>query len=34
MLWLEIKLINPLPKYRKAEKFKLSFFDRMVIEYS
>ena len=26
MLWLEIKLINPLPKYRKAVKFKLSFF--------
>ena len=26
MLWLEIKLINPLPRYRKAVKFKLSFF--------
>ena len=26
MLWLEIILINPLPKYRKAVKFKLSFF--------
>ena len=26
MLWLEIKLINPLPRYRKAVKFKLSLF--------
>ena len=26
MLWPEIKLINPLPKYRKAVKFKFSFF--------